>query len=500
MARIDDVDYQELRDKPSKFVRLFIDVDPFIYQSEFMDNDSDRKVFVAGRQVGKSRVASWLALHHAVTHPDSLVLVTADALRQSSELFAQLQSEINNSGLSDDHWGIERMTQTEIEFEHGSRIKVVPTGRNGNKIRGFTADMIIVDEAAFVENEIFEEVIEPMTFVSDGTIVMTSTPYGASGYFYEKANEAKSDPESRWYRTHVESDDNPEIDEEDIEEFKQGKTRAQIQREVLGEFVPAGDQFFPNHLLRSTISDDTARGVVQYGGPETEKRTDGNADVYLGVDLGAGGADDTVFTKVDEYGNVFDITINDMGVVEARKHIEQLDRYYGFEKINVDQTGIGEGPVGELRKNLGRKVEGVYLSTQKKQSVYQTLKAHMESGEVSIINHEDARLQLEKLGYKKTRSNNLSIHAKEGFHDDIPDSIALAVWALPNTAGSGSMGAQGATKPVTIGQVEEQADGSKAYSFQGNDDEPEQVSRSLVGSSKRAENTRTRNPSGSNQE
>jgi hypothetical protein len=488
----EDVDWEMLRENPSEFIKRAIEIEPFDYQADFMDDDSERKVFVAGRQVGKSRVASWMALHYAVTHPDSLVLVTADALRQSSELFSQLQSEINESEMPDDAWGIERSTQTEIEFDHGSRIKVVPTGRNGNKIRGFTADMIIVDEAAFVEDDIFEEVIEPMTFVSDGDIVLCSTPYGASGYFYDKAVEAEDDPESPWTKVQVGSSDNPEISDEKIESFKKGKTRTQVKQEVLGEFVPTGDQFFPNPLIKQVMNDATQRGIIQYGNDNTERREDDNASVYLGVDLGASGEDETVITKVDEYGNVFDINTHDMGVVEARKHIEQLDRHYGFDKINVDRTGIGEGPVAELKKNLGRKVEGVYLSTQRKQSVYQTLKAHMQSGDVSIINHDDARLQLEKLGYSTNRTGNLSIHAKSGFHDDIPDSIALAVWALPDTAGSGSMGAQGATEAMTIGQVEQQSDGSRAYTIKDPDAEEESVSRSTVGSRRAVDNSRSR--------
>ena len=456
-------DYEYLRDNPSEFVENIIGIEAFDYQKDFMDSDSSRKVFVAGRQVGKSRTASWMALHHAVTHPDSLVLVTADALRQSSELFSQLQTEINNSGLGDEQWGIERSTQTEIEFTHGSRIKVVPTGRNGNKIRGFTADLIIIDEAAFVEDSIFHEVIEPMTLVSGGTIVLSSTPYGASGYFYDKAQEAELS-DSSWEKTSVSSYDNPKIDEEDIEEMKKGKTRNQIKQEILGEFIPTGDQFFPNPLIKKTINDDVERGVVQYPREGVEKEVDSQARLYLGADLGAEGADETIFSIIDEYGNVFSVEKHDFGVFEARKRIEQLDRHYNFEQINIDRGGVGEGPVAELRNTIGSKVNSVYLSTQKKQSVYQTMKAQMEGGQLHLPADEDIRLQLEKLGYKKTKSGNLSIHAKSGFHDDIPDAIALSVWALPETGGTGSMGAQGMTEMKTIGEVQESG-GSRAYTF-----------------------------------
>jgi phage FluMu gp28-like protein len=476
-------DFEYLRDNPSAFVDEVIGIEPFDYQREFMDSDAKRKVFVAGRQVGKSRTASWIALHYAVTHPDSLVLVTADALRQSSELFAQLQSEINNAGLSDDAWGIERSTQTEVEFDHGSRIKVVPTGRNGNKIRGFTADMIIADEAAFIEDKIFEEVIEPMTFVSDGTIVLCSTPYGASGYFYEKSEKARlyeeaGDPDEvdgeYWYRTHASSYDNPKIDEDDIEGFKEGKTQKQIKQEVLGEFIPTGDQFFTNSLIRQCRDDEIERSP--------------GSKVYCGVDLGASGVDQTVFALIDETGDIFSVETHDFGLVESRKRLMQLDNFYDFEQINVDRGGVGEGFIAELRHAIGNKVEDVYLSTQKKQSVYQTLKAHMESGDIRFPPDKDIRLQLEKLGFKKTKTGNLSIHAKQGFHDDIPDAMALAVWALPNTGGSGSMGAQGMTEMVTIGRLE--GSGSDRHYKFGSDESDgakghdEDLNQAFVGSNR----------------
>lgn len=461
-------DYEYLRDNPSAFIEQVVGLELFDYQKRFMDGDSDRKVFVAGRQVGKSRTASWMALHHAVTHPGSLVLVTADALRQSSELFSQLQSEINNSGLADEQWGIKRSTQTEIEFEHNSRIKVVPTGRNGNKIRGFTADLIIIDEAAFVEDSIFKEVIEPMTLVSKGTIVLSSTPYGASGYFYDKAQESELS-DSKWERVQVSSYDNPEIDEEDIEELKKGKTRNQIKQEIMGEFVPTGDQFFTNPLIKSCLNDDVKRGVVQYAGKNESEEVDPNARLYLGADLGAEGSDQTILSMIDEYGNIFSVEKHDFGVYEARKRIQQLDNHYNFEQINIDRGGVGEGPVAELRNKIGNKVEAIYLSTQKKQSVYQTMKAEMEAGNLHLPADEDIRLQLEKLGYKKTKSGNLSIHAKSGFHDDIPDSLALATWALPETGGSGSMGAQGMTELKTIGEVRDDG-GERGYSFGDGDD------------------------------
>lgn len=468
-------DYEYLRENPSAFVAEVIGVEAFSYQAEFMDNPSDRKCFVSGRQVGKSRTCAWLALHRAVTHPNETVLITADALRQSSELFSQIRSEMSQAGFSDDQWGVDRDTQTIVEFDNDSRILCLPTGRNGNKIRGYTADYIIVDEAAFIEDKIFEDVLEPMTFVTDGTIVLASTPWGTSGYFYRKATHPD------WYSTYdpdsggISSTDNPEIDHTKIEEFKEGKTRTQIKQEVEGEFVEDGSSFFPTDLIRDQMV------------TSVERETD---DVYLGADIAGTGQDETVFVLVDGSGNVFSIEPHpNVGVIEAAKRINALDAHYGFEHIVIDQNGLGEGTVETLKDRIDyNRVTGIKWSTPKKQSVYQTLKAEMEAGNVVFPHDEKLRTQMENLGFSKTRNGNLSIQPKGNGHDDHPDALALGVWALPDTAGSGRRGARGTTEPVTLGQLERDRSGRRGYSFNDPDVDDDDYHRTTVvstGGSKR---------------
>lgn len=455
-------DYDELRKNPAKFVEEIIGDEPFDYQRKILNSDSKRRVFVAGRQVGKSRTCAWMGLHHALTHRNHTVLITADALRQSSELFSQLRSEMSEAGISDDLWGVERDTQTVVEFDNGSRILCLPTGRDGSKIRGYTADMIIVDEAAFIDDVIFEDVLWPMTFVTGGTIVLASTPWGSSGFFYEKAQAAEEE-DSDWMSVHASSYDNPMIDPSDIDEFKEGKTQTQIKQEVLGEFVPEGSTFFAPELVRNCMV------------TEVERTTD---EVVLAADLASSGPDETVLVMMDYNGNAFAIEQHDMSPMEAAKRIKQLDMHYDFKTIMIDESGLGEGPVEMLREQIGRKVKSEYLSIQKKQSLYQTLKAEMERGNIHFPHNKDARYQLENLGFKKTKSGNLSIHAKGSGHDDIPDALALAAWALPGTEGSTMTGHRGMMQPVEMGGLEEDQEGNRYLSF--NEQEDTSVERATV--------------------
>lgn len=416
-----DINYDVIRETPSKFVSTVLDVSPFEYQKGLLDSDARHRVIASGRQVGKSRMCAWLALHKAMTESHTQVLITAPSLRQSSLLFKTLYSEIEQSGIPDEQWGIERDTQTIIEFDNGSSIHCLPTGRNGNKIRGFTADMVLVDEAAFIEDSIFEDILQPMLFATSGQMVLASTPWGRSGFFYDKFDSATHD--DRWEKIQVSSYDNPIIDEADLEEFKEGKTRAQIKREVLGKFVDDSGQFFPTQAIGNCMP-----------GGKPERRA---SDSYLGADIAGTGEDRTVFYGVDESGNVWlnDEVYEDMGVLEAASRIETLDEMYDFDHIYVDRTAIGEGTVEALAEDpyINRKLTQVYFSVQKKQQIYQRLKAALEAGYLHLPHDKTLRAELESIGEDKTSAGNLRLYPRgnaDASRDDHVDALALACWGL----------------------------------------------------------------------
>lgn len=451
-------DYDELRDKPSLFVEEILGLSLFSYQEQFVDSPARKKAFVSGRQVGKTLTAAAYGLHGAVTSTNSMVLITAPSQRQSALLFKELRGLMNEAGISDETWGVTRDTQTIIEFDNGSEIHCLPTGRDGSNIRGYTADMIIVDESAFIDDTIFEDVLYPMTFSTNGDFVLLSTPWGTSGYFYRKTTKWATEDTDGTYSTWdpeteqgISSKDNPLNDDEDIEEFKEGKTKRQIKQEVLGAFVEDGAQFIPTEAVRSCQQD----GVGYEGGA-----------CFLGADIAAAGADETVFTSIDNQGNVFDIEAHgEMGVLQAAQRIKHLDRNYDYQQIVVDRTGLGTGTAEQLAEwgEIENRLETVYFSVQTKQTAYQSMKAELEAGNITIPQDRQLRNQLTGIGSSTTKTGNLSLHAKGNGHDDYVDSLALGIWALPDTAGNQDY-RRGATTAVTISDDDTSSGGSSSSS------------------------------------
>lgn len=129
-----------------------------------------------GRQVGKSTAAALKALHQAAFEAKSLVLLVSPTERQSRELFAKVTEFSANLGLVPINQNL-----GSIEYRNRSRIVALPG--TPATIRGFSAPkLVIVDEAAFVDREIFPAV-RPMLAVSGGNLVLLSTPFVKGDYF-----------------------------------------------------------------------------------------------------------------------------------------------------------------------------------------------------------------------------------------------------------------------------------------------------------------------------
>jgi len=396
----------QIRSDPALFTELAFGQELFEYQEDFLGTDAKRKALICGRQVGKTEVCATDGLHHASTRTDTTVLITAPTQRQSSELFRRVKDLI---GRSDREWGIDRSTQTIIEFANGSRIICLPSGTDGNSIRGYTADYIIVDEAAFVEDNVFTSVLLPMLATTDGTLALASTPFGKSGFLYEEAWTGDN-----WHITHVPSYESPLVDEAFVEEQRVTLTDTEFRQEIEGEFVESADAFFERDTIASAVDADAqfrpGRGVT------------------LGVDLARHGQDRTVILPVDSFGVVGNIQRSaDWSLTEGVERVKRRVKEWDVRRVIVDETGMGGKPVEDLKHQFGdRRVEGVKFTIDRKASHYNALKSAIQNGAVALPDHDALRRELVDLEYELTRGGKTRIHHPDGGHDDHTDALALA--------------------------------------------------------------------------
>ena len=219
---------------------------PDPWQARALRSQSRRMLLLASRQAGKSTTVSLIALNKALFKSGSLTLLVSATERQSSELFRKLTSVYHS--LSDPVPAIRELSLS-LELSNKSRVIALPG--DPRTIRGFSSvDLVIVDEAALVDDELFISVL-PMLAVSQGQIICLSTPFGRRGFFCSAWESA--DP--TWERVIARATECPRIDKEFLAEERRRFGERYFAQEYDCCFVEAVDQVFSTESIEAIFHD-----------------------------------------------------------------------------------------------------------------------------------------------------------------------------------------------------------------------------------------------------
>jgi Terminase large subunit, T4likevirus-type, N-terminal len=207
------LDYMLMALDPSRILR-HVGLVPDHWQREVLLSQQRQILLNCCRQAGKSTVASVLALHTALFQPRQLVLLLSPGQRQSSEIFRKVLDAYSAIGRP---VPAVYETQHNVELANGSRILCLP-GEEAT-IRGFSPNLLVIDEAARVPDDLYRSV-RPMLAVSQGRLIALSTPFGQRGWYHDEWQGI-----GPWQRVQVGWRDCPRITPEFIQE----------ERRALGE-------------------------------------------------------------------------------------------------------------------------------------------------------------------------------------------------------------------------------------------------------------------------
>jgi hypothetical protein len=236
---------EELRRRdPAEFARA-LGVEPDPWQARFLRSEAKRVLLNCSRQAGKSTTTAIKSLHKAVHEPGSLTLVLGPAERQAKEFFGKVSDFYRALGNR-----VEAASDRKLGMvlENGSRIEALPGSEK--TVRGFSGvDLLILDEASRIDDSLYYAV-RPMLAVSDGSLMMLTTPWGKRGVFYEAwANE------SNWEKYEVPATECPRISAEFLaEERKRGERY--FAQEYMCQFVETEDQVFSHEDVGLAMTDD----------------------------------------------------------------------------------------------------------------------------------------------------------------------------------------------------------------------------------------------------
>ena len=390
------------------------------WQQEVLNTEGNI-VLRSGRQVGKSTVISIKAADYAVKHKDKTILIIASVERQARLLFDKTLNYLYENYKSYIKKGKERPTQHVIKLNNGSVIHCLPTGLSGYGIRGYTIDLLIADEAAFIEEEVWTAVT-PMLAVTKGQIILLSTPHGKKGYFYNcfKDETFKS--------FHISAEDSPRKDEVFLKHERERMTKAQYAQEYLGEFLDELRQFFNTELIKECMKPKLIR----------------NGDNFLGVDVARLGNDETVLlslTKISDKLYMNDLLITKYNyLTETVKRIKDLDSIFDYKRIYIDTGGMGVGVFDPLLadEQTKRKVVSIDNSSKAvssdnsvkrkllKEDLYNNLLNLMENHNLELFDEPEIFLSLKSIQYEY-EDGRLKIF---GDYSHITEALVRAAWCM----------------------------------------------------------------------
>jgi tRNA(Met) C34 N-acetyltransferase TmcA len=216
---------------------------PLVWQRGYL-RETRPTVVLKGRQCGASTAAAALAIHAAVYGADTNAVIVSPSLKQSSEITTRARAGLRRLGVR-----LVQDTASTLRLGNGSRILSLPgTARS---VRGWTARLLVIDEAAFVDEATFTAA--RALVATGGRMVVQSTPAEEWGDFYDIVTAG--DP--GWARFTVRSDEVPTISADWLAAEARSMNPDAFSREYECTFGKAGASLFSAERLAGLILPQT---------------------------------------------------------------------------------------------------------------------------------------------------------------------------------------------------------------------------------------------------
>ena len=136
-----------------------------------------------------------------------------------------------------------------IWLTNGSVISI-KSGEKEDNLRGRGLASVVLDEAAFLKERLWDQILRPQLAHSRGPALIASSP--KKGWFTRLFNEAQKNPSKDWLASHATIYDNPTIDPDEIAVIK-AKTpnstwRQEYMAEELANVGQVYDEFSPRNI------------------------------------------------------------------------------------------------------------------------------------------------------------------------------------------------------------------------------------------------------------
>ena len=280
------------------------------------------KVLITGRRFGKTFFALTWLLHQAASKKGIYYYIAPSYVAAKSIAWRLLKE------LADGHFRVKNGSELYVEFENGSGIQLKGAD-NRDGLRGVSLAGAVLDEAAFMAEEVWTEVIRPATSDQQAPVVFISSP---SGWNWLKSlyDYAISGEDPNWQAWTFTTADGGNVKPEEIEAAKRELPERTFKQEYLASFETLSNRVYSNFDRQINVSAELAR--VQ-----------DTRELHIGIDFNIDPITACVGIKVSDQLHIVDeVYIRNSNTTELS---QEINRRYPNHKIIVYPD-----PSGKARK------------------------------------------------------------------------------------------------------------------------------------------------------
>ena len=297
-------------------------------QGEVFNNESRFRVLVAGRRFGKSYLSCIELLKAAISRPGETYFYCAPTYRMAKDIaWKEIKRLVPNEWIKN-----KNESDLKIELINDSTIELKGT-ENAMALRGRSLAGVVLDEAAFMDSEVWFEVIRPALADKQGWTLFISTPDGTASWFYDLWCYVPEDATGDWKRWSFTTIEGGNVPAEEVQ-----AARAQLDERTFRQEFEASFENLTG-LVAVSFSDNNI---------STEAEDISIMPILLGVDFNVDPMSGICAVKKDDKLYVFD-EIMLTGGATTWDFAEEVQRRYGIDRRII----ACPDPTGGARKTSG---------------------------------------------------------------------------------------------------------------------------------------------------
>ena len=381
------------------------------WQQEVFQDNTRFKIVAAGRRCGKSRLSAITHLIEGLNCPEgAAVMYIAPTIGQARAIIWDLIHDLGRDVIKSSH-----INNLEITLINGRKI-MVRGADNPDSLRGMSLTYVVLDETAFIKQDIWEKVIRASLSDRKGRALFISTPSGRN-WFYDIYKLGLDETDEEWRSWHFTTKDNETIDPKEIDAAERTLSSFAFKQEYLSSFDNAGSDVFKEEWFKTAPAPKYGDYVIaiDLAGFEEVGKNAGAAKNRL---------DETAIAivKIEDNGNWWVERIDHGRWDIMQTAVKILKAIREFKPVS---TGIERGALKNavlpyltdlMRKNnVYTHINDLTHGNKKKvDRVVWSLQGRMEHGRISFNEDEDW----------KEFKDQLIMFPTAGVHDDLVDALS----------------------------------------------------------------------------